>query len=321
MQYSDYWAYLVTQVNEDIGVDPSEDHYNEIITDGRFTIHPKRGRNKAVIRALVVEPMDPDVRAERRDYSEQIEDALDADDRDTVIDLMDNQPDPHPPYEERSQWVEYELPEDLAEEAVSAIRTISEIQTVPNAYIEDTDMTGYVDDDDEAHLGVSGRIVRKDDPTGVFDAAARAVAADHDRIPSATAVNSMRVSVGPTDPDRDRSNDEIGGMSPHDYTIYFETSEPHEFWAEPDTFDEYKEQVVENNEDIEPEDIADNETMPVHVHMQTGEHADHIIEGVAARRISDAIRTDEFETAPSQLYLNDEQETVYGHVSYYPPES
>lgn len=66
---------------------------------------------------------------------------------------------------------------------------------------------------------------------------------------------------------------------PYDYTIYFETEEPHKFWADCNSLADYCEMVAENNEEITVEEMEQKENYYSHTHlMNTTEKADELMD-------------------------------------------
>jgi len=79
-------------------------------------------------------------------------------------------------------------------------------------------------------------------------------------IPSEDALRTMTVRISDFD-------SEDHPVPYHDFTIYFATETPHEYWANCETIEDYFEMVTENNDDTTIEDMRNKNEYYSHTHL------------------------------------------------------
>lgn len=84
-------------------------------------------------------------------------------------------------------------------------------------------------------------------------------------IPSENSLRTMTVRL------TDFNYDEQDWSTPHhDFTIYFATDTPHEYWANCETLEDYFEMCAENNEDTTIQEIREQDEYYSHTHLMNG---------------------------------------------------
>jgi hypothetical protein len=86
-----------------------------------------------------------------------------------------------------------------------------------------------------------------------------------DMVPSEESLRTMTVRL------TDFAYDEEDWSTPHhDFTIYFATESPHEYWANCETIEDYFEMVAENNDEMTVEEMQQKDEYYSHTHLMHG---------------------------------------------------
>jgi hypothetical protein len=167
---------------------------------------------------------------------------------------------------------------------------------------------------DEGELrAVMDVTVSPTDVSGYLDDARTLLNNTSQMIPSEESLRTMTVRL------TDFNYDEDDWETPHhDFTIYFATDEPHTYWANCETIEDYFEMIVDNNENTTVEEMRNKDEYYSHTHLMnknnreifewlesftTGITSEHITTGDTITVFPYRIEVD-FETDETSLKCN-----------------
>lgn len=104
--------------------------------------------------------------------------------------------------------------------------------------------------------GVTAEFEISDDDMSWVDEFAPLVVEESSMIDTPESLRSMSVRISLGD-----------DLTPFDYTIYFATDEPHTYWANCETLEDYCEMVAEQNDDVTVEEMLEQDEYQSHTHL------------------------------------------------------
>lgn len=112
----------------------------------------------------------------------------------------------------------------------------------------------------DSNWGVTAPFEIASDDTFWVDEFGEIVVEESQMIDSAESLRSMsvRISIG-------------ADWNPFDYTIYFATDEPHTYWADCETLEDYCEMVAENRDDITVDEMLEKDEYQSHTHLMNNQ--------------------------------------------------
>lgn len=263
-----------------------------------------------VVSGVWSRPLDPEIKRKQEELREYVQEH----DEPPPKELHDAAtPDPDI---ERTRREQATLPDRLATRVTDHLTVLETAVTLATHTHFDREQLVCTPDDtvivadivyDPDTLGDGGRMV--------FDALARTTARDNDAIPSADAVTSVDVHLTGTDTD-----DEDGLTHEHDYTVWFETPNPHDYWGDVDSVEEYCEMVADNNDDADLDELLARDTYGCHVHLYGSDHTDPVVEAVTENQLARVVEladdhAPDATLRPSRLHATTESLTLRGGLT------